>query len=201
MTSSDKDNPAVLVLASASPRRAELLRQIGVAHRVLPVSMDESPLPDEAPAALVARLARSKARAGQRAAGGQGWALGADTVVVLAGEVFGKPRDEADGLRMLHALGGRCHEVLTAVALAGPQDRLEEALSRTEVTMRTILPAEAAAYWAGGEPCDKAGAYAIQGRAALFIERIGGSYSGVMGLPLFETGRLLQRCGLIGGLA
>lgn len=189
-----------LVLASASPRRSQLLQQIGVPHRVCAVTLDESRLPGESPAGLVVRLARAKAVEGQRRAAGQHWALGADTVVVRGDEVFGKPRDEADAARMLRALSGTTHEVLTAVALAGPGGRLEEALNRTEVTMREISAREAAAYWAQGEPGDKAGGYAIQGRAAAFITDIRGSYSGVMGLPLYETAALLRRCGLPGGI-
>lgn len=187
-----------LVLASASPRRTALLHQIGVAHEVLSVDVDESARAHEPPRQLVARLARSKALAGLRARSGQVWSLGADTLVVLDGQVFGKPRDEADAMAMLLALGGHTHQVLTAVAVAGPQGRLEEALSVTQVTMRPVDAAQAAAYWASGEPAGKAGAYAVQGRAALFIERIEGSYSGVMGLPLYETGRILGRCGLLG---
>jgi septum formation protein len=193
-------------LASASPRRLELLRQIGIDPVVHAVGIDESALPGEAPEALALRLAAGKARAAavslfaataQVAAPPANFrVLGADTLVVRDGEVFGKPRDAADAARMLHSLGGRTHQVITAVALLrADSPRLGPpmlAVSRTAVTMRPIGPEEAAAYWASGEPRDKAGGYAIQGLGALFIERIDGSYSGVMGLPLYETGRLLQ---------
>jgi len=191
---------ATIVLASASPRRRELLAQIGVPHVVLAVDMDESPLPGESPAALAARLARSKAIAGRARDGGARAALGADTVVVLDGQVFGKPEDAADARRMLQALSGRAHRVLTAIALALPgfDAPVLERISDTEVHMRAITTAQIDAYWASGEPAGKAGAYAIQGRGAVFIRHIHGSYSGVMGLPLYETAQLLQAQGLYG---
>jgi septum formation protein len=193
--------PATIVLASASPRRRELLAQIGVPHVVLPVDMDESALTGEAPAALAARLARSKAIAGRARDGGSRAVLGADTVVVLDGEVFGKPHDEADARRILQALSGRTHRVFTAVALAlpGRDGPVIERLSETEVRMRTLAIEEISAYWSSGEPAGKAGAYAIQGRGAVFIREICGSYSGVMGLPLYETAQLLQAQGFYGG--
>lgn len=189
-----------LVLASASPRRRELLAQIGVPHAVLAVDMDESPLPGESPAALASRLARSKAVAGRARDGGARAVLGADTVVVLDQQIFGKPHDEADARRMLQALSGRTHRVLTAVALALPglDGPVLGQLSETEVQMRAIGADESRAYWASGEPAGKAGAYAIQGRGAVFIRHIRGSYSGVMGLPLYETAQLLQAQGLYG---
>jgi septum formation protein len=170
-----------VVLASASPRRRELLQQLGVPHEVLAVDVDETPLPGETAAQLVTRLALAKAQEGYRRAGATRPALGSDTVVVVDGVVFGKPLDRADGLRMLAALSGRRHQVLTAVALATGTGHIAQALSHTEVTMRDITAAEAAAYWD-----------AIQGRGALFIQHITGSYSGVMGLPLFETAQLLR---------
>lgn len=185
-------NATPILLASGSPRRQELLRQIGVPHAVLAVDLDESALPGEAPRALALRLARAKALAGLARDGGRRPVLGSDTVVTLDGALFGKPQDRADALRMLAALGGRTHQVLTAVALATPDGAVTEAVSETAVRMRVITPAEAADYWDSGEPAGKAGAYAIQGRAAVFIEHIAGSYSGVMGLPLYETARLLQ---------
>lgn len=192
--------PSLIVLASASPRRRELLAQIGVPHVVLAVDMDESPLPGESPASLAARLARSKALAGRQRDGGTRAVLGADTVVVLDGQVFGKPQDADDARRMLQALSGRAHRVLTAVALAlpGSAGPVLERLSDTEVHMRVIGGDEIRAYWASGEPAGKAGAYAIQGRGAVFIHHIRGSYSGVMGLPLYETAQLLQALGLYG---
>jgi septum formation protein len=188
--------PGPLLLASASPRRRELLAQIGVAHEVLAVDIDESALPGEAPAALAVRLARAKAVAGRERDGGGRAVLGSDTIVVLDGLVFGKPRDAADARRMLASLSGRSHQVMSAVALAGPgsDGAVHHLLSTTEVQMRTLSPAEIDAYWASGEPEGKAGAYAIQGRGAVFIQHIRGSYSGVMGLPLYETALLLQAC-------
>jgi len=185
-----------IVLASASPRRRELLDQLGVAHDVLPVDVDESGHPGESPPVLARRLALAKAVEGRRRSGGRSPVLGSDTVVAIGNEVFGKPRDRNDAIRMLIALGGREHQVLTAVAVA-PADGGEplEALSVTTVRMRPIGADEAGAYWDSGEPAGKAGGYAIQGRGARFIEHIAGSYSGVMGLPLYETARLLQALG------
>lgn len=185
---------APIVLASASPRRRELLAQLGVPHEALPVEIDETPLPAEAPAVLARRLARAKALAGRALAGGTRPVLGSDTVVAVGNEIFGKPLDRDDALAMLARLAGREHRVFTAVALALPGEGgpVLEALSETAVRMRPISPQEAARYWATGEPAGKAGAYAIQGLGAVFIERISGSYSGVMGLPLYETARVLQ---------
>ncbi|MET0281260.1 MAG: Maf family protein [Steroidobacteraceae bacterium] len=184
-----------IVLASSSPRRRELLAQLGVLHEVLPVDADETPQAGESPAQLVARLARLKALEGRRRTAGQRPVLGADTVVAIDGIIFGKPVDETDARRMLAALSGRSHQVLTGVALALPDDGpVLAATSHTTVQMRLISAAEAQAYWASGEPQGKAGAYGIQGRGAVFIEHIAGSYSGVMGLPLYETAALLQAC-------
>jgi septum formation protein len=188
-----------LVLASASPRRSQLLLQIGVVHEVCAVDIDESALPGESARELAARLALCKAVTGRARYSGQRAVLGADTVVVLGDEIFGKPRDRADAARMLQKLGGRAHHVITAIALALPGEAVvHEALSDTEVAMRTIPAEQAAMYWASREPQDKAGGYAIQGRGAVFIEHVRGSYSGVMGLPLYETAQLLQAHGLMG---
>lgn len=190
------DPVSELILASSSPRRAALLDQIGVRYRVRAVDVDETWLPGEDPAAYVRRLALAKARAGAAAAGGA-LALGADTAVVLDGEVLQKPCDRADALAMLACLSGRSHQVLSAVALAGAggtRDALR--LSVSTVTFRPILPAEARAYWDSGEPRDKAGAYAIQGFGAVFVSRVEGSYSGVVGLPLYETAELLREHGV-----
>jgi septum formation protein len=186
-----------LYLASASPRRGELLAQIGVRFQVLRASVDESRLPDEAPAAYVARVARLKADAGWklRPAAATAPVLAADTAVVLEGTTLGKPLDSHDGERMLRQLSGRTHEVLTAVAVTTTRGLLAR-VSRSEVTFRSISPAEARDYWATGEPRDKAGGYAIQGRAAVFVADLKGSYSGVMGLPLFETAELLGLAGV-----
>lgn len=183
-------------LASGSPRRRELLTQIGVPFRVVAAAVDESVLPGEAPAAYVARLAAAKADAGwerNREPGGP--VLAADTAVVLQGKILGKPSDRQDAMRMLQGLSGCTHEVLTAVALRTVRGSASRT-SRSEVTFRRIAAAEAQAYWETGEPCDKAGAYAIQGRAAVFIAALNGSYSGVMGLPLFETAELLGAAGM-----
>lgn len=189
----------MILLASASPRRSALLTQVGVAHEVHATDVDESALDGETAAAMVCRLARDKARKGLRLGRGLP-VLGADTVVVLEGQVFGKPVDAADCVRMLRALGGHTHHVLTAVALALPDASgpVAEALSDTAVTMRAISAREAEGYWDSGEPAGKAGGYAIQGLGAMFIEQIEGSYSGVMGLPLYETVQLLQAHGLHG---
>ena len=183
-----------IVLASASPRRFELLRQIGVTPEVCAIDIDETPLRGEEPAQLALRLARAKALAGAAVSPPGALVLGADTIVELEGELFGKPRDRADALRMWQRLGGRTHRVLTAVALAIPGEAAVrgDALSITQVSMRALEAAEADEYWDSGEPRDKAGGYGIQGLGAVFIEHIRGSYSGVMGLPLYETARLLH---------
>jgi septum formation protein len=152
-------------------------------------------LPGEDPAALVQRLARGKALAAQSQAGGLP-VLGADTEVVLGGRVYGKPCDAADGQAMLLSLAGREHRVLSAVTLVTPEGGLLDLLSESRVSLREISPAEARAYWDSGEPLGKAGGYAIQGLAAVFINGLSGSFSGVMGLPLFETAQLLARAGI-----
>jgi septum formation protein len=193
LSPSSSANP-LIYLASASPRRSALLTQIGVAHRVAPVAVDESVVEGEAAEKYVTRLAALKADTlwqslpeGQRLP-----VLGSDTSVVVDRAILGKPADEADGLRMLQLLSGRTHQVHTAVAVrsaAGSEVRL----SVNDVTFRDLTKAEMRAYWQTGEPADKAGGYAIQGRGAIFIRHIAGSYSGIMGLPLFETAELLAR--------
>jgi septum formation protein len=188
---------AELFLASASPRRRELLAQIAVPCVTQIASIDENPLPDEPPAAYVERLAREKARAGLRALGEPADAvvLGADTAVVLDGRILGKPADFAESRAMLRALSGRSHEVLTAVALVGGGRESARVVS-SEVSFRPISDAEIEAYWASGEPCDKAGSYGIQGLAAVFVNQLRGSYSAVVGLPLCETAELLGEFGI-----
>lgn len=181
-------------LASASPRRSQLLRQIGVAHDVRPVDLDESRMAGEPPRDYVLRLARAKALAAV-ATGAAVPVLGADTTVAIGDEIFVKPMDEEDAVQMLAALSGRTHDVLTAVALAS-NGRVGTAISETRVTFRAISEAECRDYWASGEPVDRAGAYAVQGLAAVFIARLEGSYTGVMGLPLFETAALLDAAGV-----
>ena len=185
-----------LILASASPRRAELLRQIGVSFEQRPVDLDESVAPDESPETYVKRLALEKARAAFELAGSgdEVRVLGSDTSVVLGSRILGKPTHEADAREMLMALAGREHQVLTAVALVGANVEAVELVS-TSVWFRSIENAEIRSYWLTGEPQDKAGGYAIQGRGAMFIRRIEGSYSAVMGLPLFETAQLLANAG------
>ena len=185
------------VLASASPRRRELLAQIAVPCVTQIASIDETPLPDEPPAAYVERLARDKARAGLLALGERDDAvvLGADTAVVLDGRILGKPADLNESRAMLQALSGRSHQVLTAVALVGGGREAVRVVS-SEVSFRPISEAEIEAYWASGEPCDKAGSYGIQGLAAVFVSGLQGSYSAVVGLPLCETAELLGEFGM-----
>jgi septum formation protein len=185
-------------LASASPRRRELLLQIGVTCQVLPVDLDESPEPGESAEHYVGRLALDKARAALTLLGKaeRTLILAADTAVVIGADILGKPRDAADAAAMLRRLSGGEHRVLSGVALIGADGRETSALSESRVRMRRIFDAEIAAYWATGEPADKAGGYAIQGHAAVFVEALSGSYSGVMGLPLFETAALLAAAGV-----
>jgi len=197
----------LIYLASGSPRRRELLRQIGVSFRVIGAELDETALAGESAAAYVSRLAEAKAavgwegsrdlRGGDPGGGDLRGApvLAADTAVVLDGEILGKPADMKAAMAMLLLLSGRAHEVLTAVALRTARG-LELKVSRSLVSFRTVDPGEARAYWNTGEPHDKAGAYAIQGYAAVFIADLKGSYSGVMGLPLFETAELLKAAGV-----
>src|SRR5262245_25057586 len=189
----------LIYLASASPRRSALLDQIGVAHRVQPVDVDETARASEPPGDYVRRLAVLKAETlwQQLDAAQRQPVLGADTAVVLDAAILGKPRDEQDCLRMLGLLSARTHQVFTAVALRGATG-CEARINVSEVTFRKLGDEEIRRYWRSGEPADKAGGYAVQGRAALFIERIAGSYSGIMGLPLFETGELLDAIGARG---
>ncbi|MDR5901432.1 septum formation inhibitor Maf [Halomonas marinisediminis] len=185
--------PPVLCLASASPRRRDLLVSIGVSLEICPVDIDETPAPSEGAEAYVTRLARDKALAGAERSHLP--TLGSDTAVVRDGEILGKPEGPEHAAAMLRSLAGREHQVLTAVAVIGPAGLLERCVA-TRVVMREISDAEIAAYWATGEPADKAGGYAIQGRAAVFIAHIAGSHSAVVGLPLYETAELLRRQGV-----
>jgi septum formation protein len=180
------------VLASASPRRAELLAAVGIPFVVRPAEVDEAPRPGESPAALVERLAGEKARAA--VAPGE-LVLGADTVVAIGGEMLGKPRDDAEAAVMLQRLAGREHEVLSGVALAHGNGRLAAGVEVSRVTFAPLTAREIAWYVATGEPRDKAGAYAIQGRGALFVTAVAGSYSNVVGLPLATVYRLLREAG------
>jgi septum formation protein len=183
---------ATLYLASGSPRRRELLTQIGVPFIQLSVPIDESPLPEELPRAYVERRARAKALAGLGSLDSpqEVGVWGADTAVVLDGRILGKPADRDEALATLTALAGREHQVLTAVALAS-RARLAVRVVSSQVTFRALSRGEIEAYWASGEPQDKAGSYAIQGLAAIFVSQLQGSYSAVVGLPLCETAELL----------
>ena len=197
----------LLYLASKSPRRHELLRQLAIEFEPLLLreaagrerDVVEEALDAEPPAHYVERMARTKAQVGwqrmQQRKLGERPVLGADTEVVLDGEVFGKPRGADGAIRMIKRLSGRTHQVLTAVALRY-RDRTEVEVSVSKVTLRRLGASEIERYVATGEPLDKAGAYAIQGRAAAFVSRIEGSYSGVVGLPLCETAALLARIGM-----
>ncbi len=182
--------PPVLCLASSSPRRRELLAQIGVPHTVAAAGIDETPLPLESAGEYVERLARAKAAA-VRGRGERLPVLAADTAVVLDGRLYGKPENREDSIGMLSRLSGRAHTVLTAVALAAGPD-IACRVSVSTVSFREITREEMSAYWDSLEPRDKAGGYAIQGYGAIFVASLAGSYSGVMGLPLFETGQLLR---------
>jgi len=192
-----------IYLASKSPRRKELLRQVGIPFELMPLreypperrDVDESPYADEPAIQYVQRIARTKAEVAGRMMISRRLPmrliLAADTTVVLNGTILGKPQDKDDAARMLRSLAGATHEVLTAVAITDGRD-LQVALSRSEVTFRALEDSEITRYVASGEPLDKAGGYAIQGRAAVFVSHLAGSYSGVMGLPLFETMQLLN---------
>lgn len=182
-----------LYLASTSPRRRELLQQIGVNFETLSVDVDETPKPQETPADYVKRLALQKAQAGLDLlkTGGDGLVLGGDTAVVCNGQIFGKPADREDALKMLEELSGTTHHVYSAVSLVN-DERQEVRLTVTEVTFHVLPLRQRESYWNSGEPKGKAGAYAIQGYGAVFVAGIAGSYTGVVGLPLAETAELLN---------
>lgn len=188
-----------IYLASQSPRRRELLQQIGVSHQVIRVEVSEIPLSGEAPCDYVLRLAREKAAAGLAVARSQGLelkpVLGSDTIVVSEGCILEKPRDQLHAAAMLRQLSGGTHQVMTAVALAFDSG-IYDKLSVTEVSFRPLDDAEIAAYWHTGEPQDKAGGYAIQGLGAVFVEKLHGSFSGVVGLPIEQLVALFRECGL-----
>lgn len=186
---------SVLLLASASPRRRDLLQQIGVPFDIAAHDVDETPRNGEKASDYVLRMACEKARCAVSRAEPGHVVLGADTAVVLDGRILGKPRDRADAVETLLALSGRSHQVCSAVALCDG-GRTETRLSVTDVVFGSVSRSEAEAYWETGEPADKAGSYGIQGAGALFVARIGGSYSGVVGLPLYETARLLVEFGI-----
>jgi len=186
-----------LYLASGSPRRRELLTQIGVPFTAISAQIDETPLNQESPSAYVERLARGKAEAGRGSVVSEDpfCVLGADTAVVLDGKILGKPVDEADACAMLKMLSGHEHQVLTAIAVIDGE-RCESRVVTSRVRFRDIGREEAVAYWASGEPRDKAGGYGIQGLGAVFVAGLNGSYSAVVGLPLCETAELLGHFGI-----
>jgi nucleoside triphosphate pyrophosphatase len=188
----------MIYLASASPRRRELLRQLGVRFEVVAPDIAEAPHGGESALDYVARLANAKSRRGGELVRDRGWplqpVLGADTEVVLDGEILGKPTDRAHALDMLRRLSGRTHQVLTAISLLH-QDEVFAAISDNRVTFAPLLPSDIERYWDTGEPAGKAGGYAIQGMGAAFIARIEGSYSGIVGLPLYELAQALRRIG------
>ena len=196
-----------LVLASASPRRRELLDQIGIRYHVKPVDIDERAMPGESARELVQRLAKQKAEACWQAVAVEGfgkskkrdqnsniYVLGADTLGVLDQQLLVKPENYQHAYDMLKAMSGKCHDILTAVAIRYQQG-IEVSLNVSKVYFKTLTDSEIKGYWDTGEPQDKAGGYAIQGYGAVFIKRIEGSYSGVMGLPLYETQQLLNNVG------
>ncbi len=183
-----------IILASASPRRRELLDQVGVRYRVNPVKIDETPRLNERPLDYVERLAAEKSAACCAELGHDIPILAADTAVVIHDRILGKPKDLDHARQMLQALSGNTHQVYSAISLRAEQHL--HAVSMTSVTFRNLSNREIDAYWLTGEPQDKAGAYAIQGLASVFISSIQGSFSGVMGLPLFETAQLLEQKGI-----
>lgn len=183
---------ADLVLASASPRRRELLAQIGIRFRVVIADVDESVRAGETPADYVVRLARAKALEVMRRENGALPVMGADTAVILDGAILGKPRDREEAKAMLNRLSGNTHEVYSAVAVAVSENQVLDRLNITRVSFAELEPEWIESYCDTGDSMDKAGAYGVQGRAAERISRIEGSFSGVMGLPLFETSQLLE---------
>lgn len=184
----------MIYLASKSPRRQELLQQIGIDFELVAVEIDESPLPGESAESYVKRMAIEKSS--------HAWQdhmnkplLSADTTVVVEGNILGKPTDEADFKNMMKQLSGQTHKVMTAIAVT-LDGKTDSKTSISEVSFRHLTEMEIHRYWQSGEPHDKAGGYAVQGLGAIFIEQISGSYSGIMGLPLFETAELLQAFGV-----
>ena len=188
---SNHDESFDLILVSASPRRVDILNQIGVRFSVAPADINESQLINESSAEFVCRLASQKAKTGYNSQIGSQSVLGADTLVLCDEQIFGKPKDYADSKRMLSQLSGRAHKVISAVAI---NNGVESAvlMSETSVIFRIISEQEFLNYWSTGEPVGKAGSYAIQGLGSIFVESIQGSYSGVVGLPIAETCRLLR---------
>jgi septum formation protein len=183
-----------LILASTSPRRSELLEQLGLHFEVISVDIDETSESDESAQVFVQRMALEKAQAGAQALATASWVIGGDTLLSFEGEIFGKPPSYSDYVYMMRNLSGNWHEVLSAVALVGQQASMHK-LNITRVKFMRMTEREIEHYWQSGEPIGKAGGYAIQGKGARYIERIDGSYSAVMGLPLFELNQLLTEGG------
>ena len=183
-----------IILASASPRRKELLDQIKVSYQVYPVDLDETPLPNEKPLAYVRRLAAEKSAVCVAQLKTDKPVLAADTSVILGNVIMGKPQNQVEAIAMLTQLSGRTHQVYSAISLRGHEH--SQAVSITEVKFRRLTQQEILDYWYTGEPLDKAGSYAIQGLGGMFVESIVGSFSGVVGLPLFETAQLLSKQGI-----
>ena len=183
-----------IILASASPRRKELLDQIKVSYQVYPVDIDETPLHNEKPLAYVRRLAAEKSAACVAQLKTDKPVLAADTSVILGNVIMGKPQNQVEAIAMLSQLSGRTHQVYSAISLRGREH--SQAVSITEVKFRQLTQQEILDYWYTGEPLDKAGSYAIQGLGGMFVESIVGSFSGVVGLPLFETAQLLSKQGI-----
>ena len=183
-------NTTDIILASASPRRRELLEQIAVSYSVHTVDIDETPLSNELPLAYVQRLAAEKSAVCLAVLNTDKPILAADTTVVLGDVIMGKPKHKEDALAMLSLLSGKTHQVYSAISLRGREHY--QAVSITDVTFKNLTEQEILDYWHTGEPLDKAGAYAIQGKASVFVTNINGSFSGVMGLPLYETAQLLE---------
>jgi septum formation protein len=196
MKTGDSENP-LIVLASGSPRRRLLLRQIGLEFRVVAADIEETPLADEEPGEFVLRMAREKALEVMRREGAGLPVLGADTAVILDGQILGKPVNRSDAVSMLSGLSGKTHEVFSAVALAVNASEIHQVLNVTRVTFSHLDPDWIGSYCDSGDPMDKAGAYGVQGKAGEKISRIEGSFYGVMGLPLYETAQLLKRAEVI----
>ena len=184
-----------LILASKSPRRKELLTQLGYQFHCHAANIDESVRPDEGPAAYVERLAREKALHIAKQQKNKALILGSDTAVIIDGKILGQPKDKQDAVKMLNMLSGAKHQVVTGIAVAEDQ-RVESTVVSTDVFFKSLSQNEIDNYWESGEPKDKAGAYAIQGMGGQFVKQIQGSYSAVVGLPLYETAQLLAGFGL-----
>jgi len=191
------NRPPEIILASASPRRRELLKQLAVTFKVAPADIDESIVAGETPTNYVLRMSREKALAGLQQNGGETPSLGSDTIVVLNDKIMGKPESQTEAASMLMRLSGQTHHVYSAVALASKPDKVLNTLNITAVSFGKMPMAWIKQYCQSEEPMDKAGAYAVQGGAGQYISRIDGSYSGVMGLPLYETSEILRQAGLL----